>query len=273
MKLLFFKTLWGHSGTWAEAVRKAEAAGFNGIEGPWQEAVLDSPLEWIAEVVTGGDYVPAPGLSPQAHFDELKQGIDVSLQGAPRFINTMCGTDAWDLQTMVRFFEGVLSLEQEYKIPISIETHRSRCTYSPWVVRNLMRELPSLRLNLDFSHWCCVCERLVLNEEPEFLEMCARQGFHLHGRIGYAQGPQVPDPRAPEYEDALLSHLRWWRVVWNSMRERGQETITVTPEFGPDGYLHEAPFSREPVADLWEVNQWMAGRIREELSVWSAEIP
>jgi hypothetical protein len=32
----------------------------------------------------------------------------------------------------------------------------------------------------------------------------------------------------------------------------------MTPEFGPDGYLHLAPFSQQPVADLWELNQWMA---------------
>jgi hypothetical protein len=38
---------------------------------------------------------------------------------------------------------------------------------------------------------------------------------------------------------------------------RGQETFTITPEFGTDGYLHRLPFTRQPVADLWEVNRWI----------------
>ena len=32
----------------------------------------------------------------------------------------------------------------------------------------------------------------------------------------------------------------------------------MTPEFGPDGYLQQTPFTREPVADLWLLNTWMA---------------
>jgi hypothetical protein len=34
----------------------------------------------------------------------------------------------------------------------------------------------------------------------------------------------------------------------------------MTPEFGPDGYLHLEPFTQEPVADLWELNRWIGGR-------------
>ena len=46
----------------------------------------------------------------------------------------------------------------------------------------------------------------------------------------------------------------------------------MTPEFGPDGYLQCQPFSGEPVADLREVNLWMAKRERErfEKSVGNA---
>ncbi len=36
----------------------------------------------------------------------------------------------------------------------------------------------------------------------------------------------------------------------------------MTPEFGPDGYLHQLPFTAQPVADLAEINTWMAGRQR-----------
>ena len=40
---------------------------------------------------------------------------------------------------------------------------------------------------------------------------------------------------------------------------------TMTPEFGPDGYLQQTPFSQRPVADLAELNRWMASRQRAKL--------
>jgi hypothetical protein len=40
----------------------------------------------------------------------------------------------------------------------------------------------------------------------------------------------------------------------------------MTPEFGPDGYLHTLPFSRMPVAELPTINRWMAERQRERFN-------
>jgi hypothetical protein len=37
----------------------------------------------------------------------------------------------------------------------------------------------------------------------------------------------------------------------------------MTPEFGPDGYLHTLPYTKAPVADLDNINRWMAYRQRE----------
>jgi hypothetical protein len=47
------------------------------------------------------------------------------------------------------------------------------------------------------------------------------------------------------------------------MAARGFTGMTMTPEFGPDGYLQCAPFTRVPVADLWEINSWIGLRQRE----------
>ena len=67
MKLQIFKTLWGHSGDYAEAARQALAANFNGLEGPipqqaGQQSLLADILEnnallYIAEICTAGSYV------------------------------------------------------------------------------------------------------------------------------------------------------------------------------------------------------------------------
>jgi hypothetical protein len=90
--------------------------------------------------------------------------------------------------------------------------------------------------------------------------------------VGYAQGPQVPNPAAPEYADALAAHQRWWTQIWDAQRARGELVTTMTPEFGPDGYLHCAPFTREPVAELWEINRWMADTQRAHFARWLAGV-
>ena len=268
MKLALFKSLWGHDGDLASAIGTAGEAGFTGIEGPVPaDAVrffrqLDG-IPWIAEVTTctpPGEYLPLPHLGVDAHLESLEDGITRSLPGRPLFITTMAGSDAWGLDDCLRFHEGVLRLQERHGIIVSVETHRGRPTFNPWRTAEILAAFPELRLTCDFSHWCVVTERLVLDQEPALLETICRHAHHIHGRVGYAQGPQVPDPRAPEFAVELAAHERWWDVMFGAMRERGMETATLTPESGPDGYLQCRPFTREPVADLWEINRWIGRR-------------
>lgn len=44
----------------------------------------------------------------------------------------------------------------------------------------------------------------------------------------------------------------------------------MTPEFGPDGYLHTLPFTNAPVADLWEINTWMGREERRHIAAFLA---
>ena len=275
MKPTFFKTVWGHDGTFVEAVGLAKTAGFAGIEAPaplndderqtFFETLSTGGMKWIAEVSTctrEGVFVPDPGKSAAEHLASLENGIFRSLEGDPLFVNTMGGYDAWDLDEAMIFHEGVLGLEQKHGIAISVETHRGRYSHNPWLFRKIMKRLPELKITCDFSHWCVVTERLILDEEPEILNLAAKHAYHIQPRVGYAQGPQVPDPRAPEYEYAVAAHERWWDCVWDSMCARGFSEVTMTPEFGPDGYLQATPFTQIPAADLWEVNCWIARRLR-----------
>ncbi len=56
-------------------------------------------------------------------------------------------------------------------------------------------------------------------------------------------------------------------MKWNdrtpNLPRPSENAITVTPEFGPDGYLHAAPFTARPVADLDQINRWMAAHLRQ----------
>ena len=277
MKLRLFKTLWGHGGSIDDAIAAALAQGCDGIEGPPPNSAAerrdlhsktqDAGLEYIAEICTAGSYVPERAAPPERHLESFRRRTGEALDCAPRFVTAIAGCDAWPLAISVDFFAVALEIAGVLGVPASFETHRSRSMFNPWVTRDIMRALPALKLTCDFSHWCCVCERLI-DTEPEVLALCAERVHHIHARVGYDQGPQVPHPAAPEYLPALEAHERWWAQLWQAQRRRGMEEITMTPEFGPDGYLQSAPFTQKPVADLDEINGWMAARQRSRFAEW-----
>lgn len=270
MKLMLFKTLWGHTGTLQHAVSDALQACFNGLEGPAPEQVSDASffksllkdagLSYIAEISTAGDYVPDRRASLSEHIESFKAGLEHSLRLDPLFITCLGGCDAWPEQQNIDFFGVTMDLAESAGIIVSYETHRGRAFFNPWITDRIVGQLPDIRLTCDFSHWCVVCERL-LDTEFDVLDRLSMHAHHIHARVGYDQGPQVPHPAAPEYEPALRSHQSWWELIWRRQIDRGVLITTMTPEFGPDGYLHETPFTREPVAELREINRWMA---REE---------
>jgi len=266
MQLKVFKTLWGHDGTPAEAARLAVDAGFAGIEAPAPEdpagfdalgsALSDHELDYIAEICTAGSYVPDRSATPEQHLDSLAEKLERSAPLAPRFCNLMTGCDAWPLDVQIDYFTRAHALGVEHGMLLSFETHRGRSLFNPWVTRDVLRAVPDMVITCDFSHWVVVCERL-MDSEWDTIEEVARRAHHIHGRVGYDQGPQVPHPAAPEYAAALASHRRCWEAIWRAQIERGYTLTTMTPEFGPDGYLHCLPFTAAPVADLWEINRWM----------------
>jgi hypothetical protein len=107
-----------------------------------------------------------------------------------------------------------------------------------------------------------------LDDDWDVVSEIAKHAHHIHARVGYDQGPQVPHPAAPEYADALASHQRYWEAIWSIQRDKGSSFTTMTPEFGPDGYLHTVPFTQLPVADLWEINAWMGQSEHEHFQNW-----
>jgi len=268
MKLSLFASAWAFGGL-SVCLREVESGLFDGVEGPPPEtAALARELShagvpYIAEICSGGSYAPASSVSVDSHFRDFGNQVTRALEARALFCSCLVGSDSWPLPVAIDFLGRALELGKKAGMELCFETHRSRPTFHPWVTAQLLRALPELRLTCDFSHWCVVCERLP--DDESVLELAIRRARHVHARVGYAQGPQVPDPRAPEYEPELLAHEGWWLRIALLAAQRGQASLTVTPEFGPDGYLQQTPFSKRPVADLHELNRWMARRQRAKL--------
>jgi len=272
MNLYLFKTLWGHRGGIDDAIERACRHGFDGIEGQvpsgnkdrelFKRKLTDAGLRFIAEIYTAGNYVPDRQATPADHLASLRCQMESSIECGPLFLTVTAGCDAWSIPESVEFFGRAMETADEFAATISFETHRSRSFFNPWITRDIVRQLPDLKLTCDFSHWCVVGERLIMDTEPDVLAFCAERAHHVHARVGYDQGPQVPHPVAPEYYAATEAHERWWLQIWQSQSRRGMAVATMTPEFGPDGYLQCKPFTRQPAADLDEINEWMALRLR-----------
>jgi hypothetical protein len=280
MELKIFKTLWGHTGGLDAAIAACSEHVFDGLEGQapatsaaradFRIRLAEHRLGFIAEICTAGGYVPDRHATVSEHFDSLLRQAEAALQCQPLFLNIIAGCDAWSVEQSVDFFGQATDVTDDLGITASFETHRSRSFFNPWITRDILEQLPELKLTCDFSHWCVVCERLV-DSESDVITLCAERAHHVHARVGYDQGAQVPHPAAPEYREALEAHERWWAQIWRNQLMRSFDVTTMTPEFGPDGYMHCLPFTGAPVADLAQVNVWMAERQRRRFAEWLAD--
>ncbi|MEL6925600.1 MAG: sugar phosphate isomerase/epimerase, partial [Bacteroidota bacterium] len=160
-----------------------------------------------------------------------------------------------------QFVELTATTTKDTGIPIYHETHRGRILYAAPVAYEYLLANPDLRLTLDISHWCVVHESL-LADQRKAVQLALSRTDHIHSRVGFQEGPQVPDPRAPEWQEVVAVHFAWWDEIVQQKAASG-ETLTMTCEFGPPGYMWSLPYTRQPVANLWEVNAHMMRLWRE----------
>lgn len=265
MNLQLFRHTWGTTGSWEDLFPNFQTAGYHGIEtgvpqpedrGRLLELLAQHDFDLIAQIYTEGRDV-------DEHLASFERQLMAACELKPLLVNSHSGRDAWSEAQSTRFFERALAIEAAAGIPVAHETHRQRVLYNPWVCSRLLEQFAALQLCCDYSHWVCVCERL-LDGELEILAQCAPRCRHLHARVGHEQGPQVGDPRAPEYARHLAAHEAWWRMIWNCQQARGDHASTLTPEFGPPPYAPTLPFTATPVSDVAEICDWMARRQAQE---------
>jgi sugar phosphate isomerase/epimerase len=167
-----------------------------------------------------------------------------------------------------QFFSEALRWEAENGYVVCHETHRKRFLHSPWVARDFLYKFPAMKICADLSHWVNVaetnCDDLDLTQ---VIEDVAPQVWHTHCRVGYDHGPQVPDPRVPEWLPYMEGHERWWDAIWRAQAARGQAVSTMIAEHGPPNYQPTLPHSREPVAHIWDVNHWIQLRRQDRFKV------
>ena len=266
-ELLFMQTDWGFAGSRDEFCAAAKKDGYEGIEVWWpektedQKSLFDALKKHHLQVgfLCGGYQANAA-----EHFALFQRNLNAICANSfqkPIYINCHSGKDYFTYEQNAQFIEYTTTKTKSTGIPIYHETHRGRMMFAAPTTKNFAEKHPSLRLTLDISHWCTVHESL-LGDQKETIDYLLKKVDHIHSRIGHQQGPQVNDPRAPEWENTVKAHLAWWDKVVAYKKEKG-ERMTILTEFGPPDYMPTLPYTRVPVANQWAINVYMMNLLRK----------
>lgn len=276
MEIIFAKSKWE---VWEEDtenfLKRVKEDGYDATEFYFNEA-SESPeelselhekynLKIIAQFLT-------EGTTFEEHLESINYLSEKALRCNPLLINCHPGKDFFTPEENKKILSRLCAIQEEYGILVTAETHRGRATYSLIETVKFLERIPELSLAADFSHWMVVHESNLLDQE-ENLNLAIARSRHIHARVGYEEGPQVPDPRAPEWNTHLDNHMAIWKKIIKQNENDNREFLTITPEFGPPNYMHTLPFSKNVVADAWEINLFMKdlikSRIRDGLSTIS----
>ncbi|MBK5279241.1 MAG: TIM barrel protein [Bacteroidia bacterium] len=256
--LLLLATNWGFDGSWEEFATKVKAAGYDGVE-VWFPGEEKNRNEFFAAMqkhnLQYGFLVAGSDKDPSKHAEQFKLSLRAAVKVKPLYINCHSGKDFFTYEDNKKIIDFSYEVANESSVPVYHETHRGRMLYSTPITCNFIESTPALRLTLDISHWCNVHESL-LADQQEAVALALSRTDHIHARIGHAEGPQVNDPRAPEWDDAVKAHFGWWDMVVAQKRKEGQR-LTILTEFGPANYMLTLPYTRQPVADQWAINVHM----------------
>ncbi|HYC85585.1 MAG TPA: TIM barrel protein [Chryseosolibacter sp.] len=261
--MLVFATNWGFGGSLDEFCEKIKTLGYDGAE-LWYPSEEKQRRDTLASFekyqLKMGFLVGGWDKEPGKHFEQFRAALEGAASHKPVYINCHSGRDFFSFEQNKPFIELTTRVSKQTGVPIYHETHRGRILYSAPVARQFMEKLPELRITFDVSHWCNVHES-ALDDQPETIAMTLDRVDHIHARIGHAEGPQVNDPRAPEWKDFVSAHFAWWDKVVERKKKEGK-LMTFLTEFGPVDYMPALPYTRQPVADQWQINKHMLDTLR-----------
>lgn len=268
LELLVLGTNWGFQGTVDAFCAKAKAVGYDGIEMWWpakkedQKTLFDALQKHELQI---GFLTTGNSALFKEHIGSYKANLEAIISNhsqKPLYINCHSGKDHYSFEQNNQIVEVSIEKSTTSGIEILHETHRSRMCFAAHITRKFLEKNPQMGLTLDISHWCNVHESL-LDDQTETVDLALQRTKHIHARVGHAEGPQVNDPRAPEWENTLKRHLFWWDEAIKYREKSGAKRMTFLTEFGPADYLPTLPYTRQPVANQWDINVFMMNLLKE----------
>lgn len=258
----FFCTRWGSEHlAWKSFCSKVKSAGYDGVEYGISATTSDSELDEVYDIMQklGLQIIPQHYDTSAAdfsqHLEQYQEWLERIAPYPNTFINSQTGKDFFDFDQNTR----LINLGNDFNV--LHETHRGKFSFAAHITKAYLQAIPGLRLTLDISHWVCVAESLLTNQR-ESVDIAINRTDHIHARVGFPEGPQVSDPRIPEYADFLNSHLAVWDRVVN-LKSSQNLPLTITAEFGPYPYMTLNPITSHPIADQWSINIFMMEMLKK----------
>lgn len=264
MKIKIFATSWGLEHlSYEEQFRKIKNAGYDGIEtgrikpeeiNQVKDLLEKHQLLLICQQWTEGE-------TAEDHIESFKKQAKINFQLNPLLVNSHTGKDHFGTTGNLKILNAAVQFESSGSIPVTHETHRGRFSFASHVTSEILDVLPELKLTADFSHWCCVAESY-LEDQQEHLEKAIKNCYHIHARIGNTQTTQVNDHQSSEWEKEKEIFLKWWkRIITRKNNING--ILPITCEFGPAPYMPTVPFIAAPLTSQWKANLYMKDLLKK----------
>ncbi|MBC7904024.1 MAG: sugar phosphate isomerase/epimerase [Gemmatimonadaceae bacterium] len=268
--LKILATNWGFKGSMDQYLALVKKENYDGIEIWWPNNEKDQQelFSLLDKYQLEAGFLAAGNESDfNTHLQSFKKNTEAAAMNKtrkPLYVNCHSGRDYFSFEQNRQLIAHTIDLTQKTGIKICHETHRSRMLYSAPAARQFFEKEKALRITLDISHWFTVSESL-LRDQQSTVEMAIGRADHIHARIGHSEGPQVNDPRAPEWAEAVKAHLEIWDKIVE-VKKKNNDSLTILTEFGPPDYMPVLPYTRQPVADQWTVNVYMKDLLRKRYS-------
>lgn len=262
MKVKFFCPRWGSEHIpWHTFLENVKAAGYAGVEWfPYGEAanpvtVLKLIQQYQLEFSIVMTVVQMPE-SFKEYLHVLEEQLTALCRLQPLFISAQTGREYYTQEQIIQCLEICEQVSDQLGVPVYQETHRNKWSFAAHAVAPLLQQFPALPLTLDVSHWFCVSESY-LEDQQGTVAKAIEHARHVHARVGHTEGPQVWDPSLPEYALALEAHLAIWDEWVKQRKAAGDKYCTITPEFGPPPYMVMGDRKGSPQQEQWRINLWM----------------
>ncbi|CAN5467305.1 hypothetical protein BH11BAC5_BH11BAC5_39070 [soil metagenome] len=261
MQLKILCPQWGHEHLPVEDFfTKVKTAGYDGVDASMPEDREErkrfiSLLEEYALSIVSHQH-QAKGNTLEEYCRSSEYYLNRSMECEPILINSHSGRDYFTLEEQLRVIDVAENFSVKNNIRIGHETHRGRIGFSPGNANELFKQRAGMKITADLSHWVCVSESYLENFQ-EALAAAIVRAEHIHARVGFTQGPQIPDPRKAFWQQEVEFFLKIWQQIWTHQKSIGTKLFTITPEFGPPPYMWTDMSTNEPVASQWDINVFM----------------
>lgn len=203
-------------------------------------------------------------------FDEylflLREQLFFLAKLKPLFISAQVGREYYSVEQISRCIELCDEVELSTAVPIFQETHRNKWSYGIHRIAPILDIFPDLKLTLDLSHWYCVSESF-LEDQQLLLIRILKHVHHVHARIGHTQGAQVHDVSNAINLNIIKEHMLVWQKYLDLKIDENIMSLTFTTEFGPPPYLNSLGNIDDDYQEQWRQNLWIKNYMINNLNL------